>query len=37
MMWKYRTILRLGVILSVAVLTSIYIQSQAQAEDWLIR
>ncbi len=34
-MWKYRTILRLGVILSVAVLTSIYIQSQAQAEDWL--
>ena len=34
-MGKYRTMVRLAVIVSVAVLTSIYIQSQAQAEDWL--
>ena len=34
-MWKNRHMVRLGIILSMAVLTSIYIQSQAQAEDWL--
>jgi len=35
MMWKYRLMVRLGIILSMAVLTSIYVQSQAQAADWL--
>ncbi len=34
-MWKNRLMVRLGIILSMAVLTSIYIQSQAQAADWL--
>ncbi len=35
MIWKNRLMVRLGIILSMAVLMSIYIQSQAQAADWL--
>ena len=35
MIWKNRLMVRLGIIVSMAVLTLIYVQSQAQAEDWL--
>jgi len=35
MMWKNRLMVRLGIMLSMAVLTSIYIQSHAHAADWL--
>ena len=34
MIRKNRLMVRLGIILSVAVLASIYVQSQAQAADW---